>query len=85
VLISGSVPVIGRAYRDRTERTARDKARELRAAASALANVSFGSNSEVGGCLVDGLLCHCERTSPDPRFRSAKGHLRTHAVQQPYD
>jgi hypothetical protein len=39
--------------------------------------VGFGSNSEVGGCLVDGLLSHCERTSPDPRFRSAKGQSQT--------
>ena len=41
---SGSVPDIGRGpCVTRTERTSRDKARELQDAASALANVSFGS------------------------------------------
>ena len=39
--------------------------------------VRLGSNSEVGGSMVDGLLCHCKRTSPDPRFRSAKGQKAT--------
>ena len=40
---SGSVPVIGKAFRDSPERSSPDKARELQDAASALANVSFES------------------------------------------